>query len=126
MITPAYAAAFGLLYVGLSVRTLKLRRHLKIAVGDGGDLRMLRAMRAHANFSEYVPLGLILIYFRELQGAGPAWIHGLCGVLLAGRIAHAIGVSRVREDVRLRVAGMGLTFTVIISASVRLLAGYLP
>jgi uncharacterized membrane protein YecN with MAPEG domain len=29
--------------------------------GDGGDPEMSQAIRAHGNFAEYVPLGLILL-----------------------------------------------------------------
>ncbi|MEN9842262.1 MAG: hypothetical protein RLZZ612_91 [Pseudomonadota bacterium] len=33
----------------------------RVAVGDGGHPELLRAMRVHANFAEYVPLSLGLI-----------------------------------------------------------------
>ena len=55
-----YAALLAVIFVALSVRTLLLRRRLGIAIGDGDDPRMLRAMRAHANFAEYVPFSLLL------------------------------------------------------------------
>ena len=47
-VLPVYAALFALLYVGLSVRTLNLRRTLRIAIGDSGNEMMLRAMRVHS------------------------------------------------------------------------------
>ena len=62
-ITFFYAALLAILFVLLSIRTIRLRRSLKIAVGDAGNPKMLRAMRVHSNFSEYVPLSLLLIYF---------------------------------------------------------------
>ena len=68
-----YAALLAILYAGLSVRTLRLRRQLRIAIGDKGDERMLRAMRAHANFAEYVPLALLLIYLVEIARPMPCW-----------------------------------------------------
>lgn len=46
-ILPIYAALLVLLFVVLSIRTLRLRRSLKIGVGDGGNPQMLRAMRVH-------------------------------------------------------------------------------
>lgn len=122
MILPIYAAVLTLLYVALSLRTLLLRRRLRIAIGDAGNERMLRAMRAHANFAEYVPLGLIVIYLVETLGAQPLMVHGLGLCLLAGRSAHAVGVSRLKEDYRFRVAGMALTFTMLIIAAGWLLA----
>lgn len=59
---PLYAALLALIFVFLSVRTLRLRRTLQIGIGDGGNTEMLRAMRVHSNFSEYVPISLILIF----------------------------------------------------------------
>jgi uncharacterized protein len=124
-ILPFYAALFGLVFVYLSVRTLLLRRRLRISIGDGDSPEMLRAMRVHSNFAEYVPLSLILIYFVEVQGGHPLFLHTLCIALLAGRLCHAFGVSRTVEDYRFRVFGMAMTFTAIILASLALLAGYL-
>ena len=120
-VTPVYAAACGLIYVGLSVRTLLLRRREGVAVGDGDHPLLARAVRAHGNFSEYVPLSLILMFFLEFSGTAGGWIHVLGSLLIAGRLSHAYGVSRVEENFVYRVAGMALTFTVIVSASVRLL-----
>ena len=73
-IVPLYAALLAILFIALSVRALRLRRHLKIAVGDAGNTQMLRAMRAHANFAEYVPLGLLLLTLVELHGDRNAWL----------------------------------------------------
>ena len=120
-ILPLYAAILTLLYVALSIRTLRLRRTLRIAIGDAGNERMLRAMRVHSNFAEYVPLSLIVIYRVETLGAQPLLVHGLCLCLLAGRAAHAFGVSRLKEDYRFRVAGMALTFTTLIVSAAWLL-----
>jgi uncharacterized membrane protein YecN with MAPEG domain len=115
--TGLYAALLGLLFVALSIRTLRLRRTLRIAVGDGGNPTMLRAMRVHSNFAEYIPLALFLVYLCEAQGANSLLVHALCIALLVGRLSHSHGVSRLDEDYRFRVAGMALTFTPIIVAS---------
>ena len=124
-VTPAYAALFALLFVALSFRTIGLRRRFQVGVGSGESVELLRAMRVHANFAEYIPLALLLIYFLEIHGGALAWVHVLCIGLLAGRILHAFGVSQVRERLYFRQAGMALTFVAIISASLRLLYGYL-
>jgi uncharacterized membrane protein YecN with MAPEG domain len=41
-ITFVYAALFGLLFVALSVRALRLRVKLGITIGDAGNQQMLR------------------------------------------------------------------------------------
>lgn len=111
--TPLYAALLAALFITLSVRTLRLRRVLRIALGDGGNPRMLRAIRAHANCAEYVPFSLMLLFLTEFAGAPLAFLHALGLVLLLGRVSHAYGVSQDLEDPRLRVLGMALTFTMM-------------
>ena len=120
-ILPAYAALFALIFVYLSLRTIGLRRRLQIAVGDADNPLMLRAMRVHANFAEYVPFALLLIFLVESQGARAALVHGLCVALLIGRVLHAWGVSQARENFRFRVTGMVLTFATLVSAALYLL-----
>ncbi len=121
LIAPFYAALLAVFYVSLSIRTLRVRRRLRIAIGDGGSEEMLRAMRTHANFAEYVPFAALLIALAELQGAGAGWIHALGLALLGGRAAHAWGVSRSPEDYRFRVAGMTLTFLTLLGAAAMLI-----
>jgi len=123
-IIPFYASILALLFVGLSIRTLRMRRRLKIAVGDAGNPAMLRAVRAHSNFAEYVPLGILLIYFVEVSGANPLFVHVLALCLLAGRASHAFGVSHVNENFAFRVFGMAMTFTSLVAASAYLLYAY--
>ena len=124
-ILPLYAALFALFFVALSIRTLRLRRSLRIAIGDAGNERMLRAARVHSNFAEYVPLSLLLIFLVETHGAFPAVVHGLCVCLLAGRLSHAFGVSQVNENYRFRVLGMALTFATLITAATYLLFAFI-
>ena len=45
LITPLYAAIFGLMFVGLSVRTLLLRRKFEMAIGYGNHAVLARASR---------------------------------------------------------------------------------
>ena len=123
-ITPIYAALFGIILIVLSLRTIRVRRRLQIAIGHADDAQMERAMRVHANFCEYVPIALLLIYLLEVSIGASYWIHVLGGALLLGRLLHAYGVSQPRENLRFRVTGMVLTFTVIISSALRILIGY--
>jgi uncharacterized membrane protein YecN with MAPEG domain len=116
-ILPLYASLLGFLFFYLSIRTIGLRRRLKIAIGDQANQEMLRAMRVHSNFSEYVPLTLILIYLVEIQGANQLLVHLLGASLLVGRLIHSYGVSKVNEDFKIRVTGMAFTFTAMLTSS---------
>lgn len=121
MVTPVYAALLALVFVFLSLRTLMLRRITKITVGTDNNVTLTRAVRAHANFVEYTPLAIILIYMLEAQQHNVFLIHALCIALLLGRAIHAFGISQTQENIRYRVVGMALTLACIISASIRIL-----
>lgn len=96
-ITAFYAGLLALLFILLSARVIRRRRRAKVAVGDGGDTMLLRHMRVHANFAEYVPMCLLLMALAESMQTW-AWFPHLTGtVLLAGRLLHAYGVSQPRE-----------------------------
>jgi uncharacterized membrane protein YecN with MAPEG domain len=120
-ILPVYASLLALLFVLLSVRTIRARRSLGIGLGHAENPAMLRAMRVHANFAEYVPFALLMIFFVE-QSAAPPWlVHTLGAGLVAARLSHAFGVSREPENFRFRVFGMAVTFTVLLVCALYLL-----
>ena len=121
MITSFYAAILAMFFIAMSIQTLKLRRELKIAVGDNQDVQMLRQMRSHANFNEYVPISIVLIYFFELLQAPVFLVHGLAIMLILGRALHAYGIQQTRENYRFRIAGMALTFTSLGTAALGVL-----
>lgn len=121
-ILPVYAALLAILFVVLSIRTIRARRSLRIGLGHADNPAMLRAMRVHANFAEYVPMALILIYLVESSAARPMLIHLLGAALLVARLSHAFGVSREPENFKFRVFGMALTFTVLLMCALYLLA----
>lgn len=112
-ITPYYAAILALLFIILSIRTIKTRREHKVAIGDGGEKSILRASRVHANFSEYVPFTILLIAMLEMQSYSDWMIHGLCVALVAARIAHAYGVSQANENFKFRIFGTATTINII-------------
>jgi uncharacterized membrane protein YecN with MAPEG domain len=120
-ITPYYAAVVALGFAFLSFRTLRLRRALNIDLGEGGDKRMQRAMRVHANFAEYAPLTLLVILMFEMRGGDPVFVHLFCLMLVVGRLVHALGVSRMSEDYRFRVAGMAMTLTALVGGALAIL-----
>jgi uncharacterized protein len=123
-IVPLYAAILAVLYIFLSIRVIQQRRQKRVSIGDGDNLQLRRAIRVHANFSEYVPLTLILVMSVEMQQFAPVIVHGLCLMLITGRFCHADGVSQENENFRFRMAGMVLTFTPIAISAVLLMASF--
>jgi uncharacterized membrane protein YecN with MAPEG domain len=121
-ILPFYASLLAFLFVYLSIRTIRARRSLGIGLGHAENPVMLRAMRVHANFAEYVPIALLLIFLVESSAAQPLLVHALGSTLVVARMSHAFGVSREPENFAFRVFGMALTFTVLLVCAIYLLA----
>lgn len=112
-ITPIYAGMIGLLFVLLSLQVIAARFATNVTLGDGGEKVLIKRIRVHGNCAEYAPMGLLLLVMAELQGA-PDWgVHLLGVMLLAGRIMHAIGLSRTPQIIIFRRAGMVLTFVML-------------
>jgi uncharacterized membrane protein YecN with MAPEG domain len=87
------AAAAAVINIWISIRVGQTRGAAKVSVGDGGDERLLRRMRAHANFIENTPLVLILIAAVELSGKGAAWLAIVGALYMLGRVLHALGMD---------------------------------
>lgn len=121
MITPIYLALLALLFIVLSFKTINVRKKLQIGVGSGDSPELLRAMRVHANFSEYVPISLLLILSVELLNGPSVLVHALGVALLLGRLLHAYGVSKIKENLKFRVTGMLLTFATMLVSIITIL-----
>lgn len=123
--TGLYAALLALLYAALALRVVRLRIALKQPLGDGGHARLQRAVRVHAHFAEYVPLALLLLLLLELARLPAALLHGYGLLLLASRMAHAIGVGRAPEHLGWRLAAMLITCNLLAGGAVLLLVVWL-
>jgi len=74
-------------------RVGQVRGSEKVSIGDGGNDKVIRRMRAHANFVESTPVVLVLIAVIELAGKGAAWLPYVAGAYMLGRIAHGLGMD---------------------------------
>lgn len=113
-ITAFYAGLLALLFIALSINIIRLRFKLKVGLGDGGEKPLIKAVRTHGNFAEYIPLALILLASFELSGAEGLWIHLFGSTLLLSRILHAIGLSKSVGTSKPRALGTLSMFIVII------------
>jgi uncharacterized protein len=113
-ITPMYAAILALLIVSLTLRVVWLRRQFQVGIGTGEERVLAKAVRAHGNATETIPLALILMLLVEL-GPVPAWaLHSAGIALVVGRFAHAYGLSRHAGMSPGRLVGMSLTLLVVL------------
>jgi uncharacterized membrane protein YecN with MAPEG domain len=121
-VTPLYAALCAILLIVLSLRVARLRNKLKVALGDGGERALQKAIRVQGNFVEYVPLALLLLFLLELSRQAPFWVlHLLGAALLLGRLLHAIGLSRTAGLSFGRMAGTILTLGMSLITAIWLL-----
>lgn len=112
-VTPLYAALCGLLLLVLGLVVVRLRRQHNVLTGDGGNAALARAMRVQANFVEYVPLTLLLLFMLEMSRQ-PVWaLHLLGGALFIGRLLHAWGYLLTPRLSFGRALGIGLTWIVL-------------
>ncbi len=121
VITALYAGILGFLGLVLASRVVQHRQRHRIALGDEGNEDMQRAMRVFGNFTEYVPMVLLLIGFGEMLGAHKWLTHGLCASLVAGRLLHAWGLSRTSGTSMGRLLGVTLTWLALLVSSAMLI-----
>ena len=124
MVTALYAALLALLLFILSIRVIGLRGNPAfafIAQSRGDDELLQRAIRAHGNFTEYVPTMLILLYFLETSGLSAGLLHAFAGAFLLGRMVHGVCMGFMRSAMLLRGGGTALTLMPSLAAAVALL-----
>ena len=98
-VTLTIAAAAAVVNLWLAFRIVPMRVKESVLIGDDGNKRLQARMRAHANFTEYVPFILILIGLIELAGGSTLWLWIAGAVFVIARIAHAFGMDRTTSSV---------------------------
>lgn len=110
MITALYASMLGFIYIKLSKNIIQLRRKYNVTLGHKKHADLEQAIRGHANFSEFVPLGLILLACLEINNVHYFVVLSLGGLFFLGRVFHAKSFLKEKIDKSLRVKGMQFTF----------------
>lgn len=117
VITGLYAAIMGLLLVWLDLQVGRLRARTGVSLYDGGNKELATVIRKQGNFTEHVPLVLVLMALVEFNGA-PAWLLNCSGVaLVVARIVHPMGLDYEKMANPLRAIGVLITLLVILVLS---------
>ncbi len=111
-ITLLYAGLLSLWLLVLSGRVIAIRSQ-GISLGDGGNPVLLRRIRAHGNFAEYVPMILVMIGFLELSQLSRVLIHIMGATLLVARLLHGYALSFSESFKFGRFWGTALTFLLL-------------
>ena len=128
-ITSAYLGILALLYLVLGLQVSRLRRGHRVLFGDGDNIKLRSAIRAHANFAEYVPIIVLMVAMLEMSGMPALRVHLLMGALLVARLLHPLGMyvgPRSMQFQIYRVGGIVLTWLVVLAAAIMALTRFWP
>jgi len=109
VISSSYAALLTFLLLALAYRVVLLRRKLLVGVGDGHKQELRRAIGAHQNAAENIPIMVILMVLYEMVQGADIWLHSCAVVFTLGRLLNAWGVSHYNNASASRVYGMWMT-----------------
>jgi uncharacterized membrane protein YecN with MAPEG domain len=118
-VTSILVAMAALALAGLGTMVALTRQRMRVNFGDNGDRVLLRRIRTHGNFVEYVPLALIALALVEYNGAAKWLVWTLGGTLLLARVLHAAGI--LAKIIPFRFAGITLTFLMLLATGIVLL-----
>ena len=126
-ISATFASIFTLLYLLLSFRigylrgspVMKLFFKMEKAISE---VKLQRTVRAHGNFSEYVPLFLVLSMIIEHNDKlSTTLLLSANAIFFCGRFAHGICFTFFDYNPFLRILGMLLTYFGLGSLAILLL-----
>tara|TARA_B100000902_G_C26408022_1_gene480932 strand:+ start:31 stop:444 length:414 start_codon:yes stop_codon:yes gene_type:complete len=126
-LTKLSASLFTLFYLFLSFRIGYLRGSpvMKLFFKMDKEIsktKLERNVRAHGNFSEYVPLFLILLFFAEyFETFNATFLAMSCLIFMFGRVSHAICFAFYDYNPFLRISGMICTYLILLILSITLL-----
>ena len=115
-LTSTFASLFTLFYLFLSFRIGYFRGSpvMKLIFKMGEEIpetKLQRNVRAHGNFSEYVPIFLVLLLIIETLGQSSFdYLLTICLIFSYGRLAHAICFAFYDSNPFLRISGMLCTY----------------
>ncbi len=113
-LTAFYVAINAAILLGLAANVIRMRWRTRTPILDAGKPEMIRAIRAHANAAETIPIALILLLIANALGAGELIIHAIGVPLTAGRLLHAAGLLTTTSTSFGRFAGTTLTALAIL------------
>ena len=120
-ITALYAALLMVIVAYLGFKIGSLRGSTGISILHGDNMEVATAMRRHGNFTENVPMALILMGLVEANGGNVIFLHVIGIVLVLARIAHPIGLHHDSISHPLRLVGAaGTILSMLVLAGVAL------
>ncbi len=111
-LTAFFAGCMLLMQLVFGVIVSVNRGRLGVQLGDGGNPKLLKHIRVHGNFSEYVPMILLAMAFAELAGMSAGMILTSGTALIVSRLVHATAIHGVGGAAGIGI-GAGLTYLLL-------------
>jgi len=105
-----FTIIFIIFYLILTIITINVRKSSKVVYGDDNNKKLIKAIRAHANFFEFTVFFIISSFLLEILDANQIYVLFVNIVFLLGRISHAY--SMLKEKILFRVIGMMATLNI--------------
>ncbi|CAN1592504.1 COG3788 Uncharacterized relative of glutathione S-transferase, MAPEG superfamily [Candidatus Pelagibacterales bacterium] len=105
-----FTIIFIIFYLILTIITINVRKSSKVAYGDDNNKKLIKAIRAHANFFEFTVFFIISSFLLEILDANQIYVLFVNIIFLLGRISHAY--SMLKEKISFRVIGMMATLNI--------------
>ena len=115
-ITLVTACVAALILIWLSFRVIGQRVKGEVLIGTGESEDLLFKVRTHGNFTEYVPLFLVLLGLVEGASGNATVLMAVAGIFIAARLLHILGMGS-EANLTFRQLGMVGTFLCIATLS---------
>jgi uncharacterized membrane protein YecN with MAPEG domain len=128
---PPVVTAFtaGLLLVmqmALLFSVVLTRRRTRQSIGDGGNQKLLLAIRRHGNFAENAAVFIACFALLEILGGGRRGLMIICAAFVLGRIAHIVGLMMKETVNPFRIGGIVLTISTGVALGLQLITIAFP
>lgn len=130
LITALYAGILALYLVPMIALVIKRRFQSGVGLGSGRDdglvpeQNLLRAVRIHADFLEFVPTILFLMLLMEITGTSTHILHGIGIALATARALHGWGLFKSSGTTWQRFIGTIMSLILVIFAAIMCILSY--
>lgn len=121
LISAAFTASLAILITVLAINVSRHRLSRRISLGDAGDRRLNRLVRAHGNAVEHAVVMVPLLLIYEMNGGNLDLAAALATIFLLARIVHAWALTEKASTLRRQVSA-GISYLLELVTALLVLA----
>ena len=115
-VTAVFTAVLAVMQIFLAVYVGIFRTKTDILFLDGGNEELLRRIRAHGNFTENVPMALLVMAGAEMSGVSTMIITAVGCVLILARVIHFAAITKTGPEIGRAIGAGGTSLAIILMA----------